>query len=375
MKDYIKLNYNDITIVPDVTTTISSRSECNPYDKDGFLPLFASCMSSVVSIENTHIFNENKVRVVVPRTYSYETRKDLLLTTDFNFVAFSLNETRQLFNEKWISPSVIKDRTLNICIDLANGHMESLISLVKEIKVRYGDKVVIMTGNIANPKTYEEYDKAGVDFCRCSIGTGDGCITSSLTGIHYPVFSLLKEIYEVKKKIGGKCKIIADGGIRDYRDIQKALIFADYVMIGSVFNKAIESAGKTVYGNFYWNFNGNKVYRPLKTFLHRNREVKSKDYPKVMDMIKNNEVEVWKEYYGMASKRAQKLVNEGNNLNNKLKTSEGKVKYNKVEFSINGWVENETDALRSAMSYTNSRTLEDYKNSKWVPILNIAYNK
>lgn len=375
MKDYIKLNYNDITIVPDVTTTISSRSECNPYDKDGFLPLFASCMSSVVSIENIHIFNENKVRVVVPRTYSYETRKDLLLTTDFNFVAFSLNETRQLFNEKWISPSVIKDRTLNICIDLANGHMESLISLVKEIKVRYGDKVVIMTGNIANPKTYEEYDKAGVDFCRCSIGTGDGCITSSLTGIHYPVFSLLKEIYDVKKKIGGKCKIIADGGIRDYRDIQKALIFADYVMIGSVFNKAIESAGKTVYGNFYWNFNGNKVYRPLKTLLHRNREVKSKDYLKVMDMIKNNEVEVWKEYYGMASKRAQKLVNEGNNLNNKLKTSEGKVKYNKVEFSINGWVENETDALRSAMSYTNSRTLEDYKNSKWVPILNIAYNK
>ena len=375
MKDYIKLNYNDITIVPDVTTTISSRSECNPYDKDGFLPLFASCMSSVVSIENTHIFNENKVRVVVPRTYSYETRKDLLLTTDFNFVAFSLNETRQLFNEKWISPSVIKDRTLNICIDLANGHMESLISLVKEIKVRYGDKVVIMTGNIANPKTYEEYDKAGVDFCRCSIGTGDGCITSSLTGIHYPVFSLLKEIYEVKKKIGGKCKIIADGGIRDYRDIQKALIFADYVMIGSVFNKAIESAGKTVYGNFYWNFNGNKVYHPLKSLIYRNKEVKSKDYPKVMNMIKNDEVEVWKEYYGMASKRAQKLVNEGNNLNNKLKTSEGKVKYNKVEFSINGWVENETDALRSAMSYTNSRTLEDYKNSKWVPILNIAYNK
>lgn len=376
MKDFIKLNYNDITIVPEVTTTISSRSECNPYDKDGYLPLFASCMSSVVSVENTPIFNENKVRVVIPRTYSYEMRKNILINDRVNFVAFSLNETRQLFSEEWLNPSIITDdETFNICIDLANGHMSSLIEVIKDIKSKFSNKVLIMTGNIANPKTYEVYNKAGVDFCRCSVGTGDGCITSSLTGIHYPVFSLLKEIYEVKKKVNGKCKIIADGGIRDYRDIQKALIYADYVMIGSVFNKAIESAGETRYGKFYWNFNGNKVYRPLKTLIYRNRKVKSEDYSKVMEKIKNNEVEVWKEYYGMASKRAQKLVNEGNHLNNKLKTSEGKVKYNKVEFSIKGWVENETDALRSAMSYTNSRTLEDFKNSKWVPILNIAYNR
>ena len=77
----------------------------------------------------------------------------------------------------------------------------------------------------------------------------------------------------------------------------------------------------------------------------------------------------------MASKHAQKLINKKNKLNNKLKTSEGRIKVNKVEFSIKSWVENETDALRSAMSYTNSKTLEEYKNSNWVINLNIAYNK
>ena len=182
-------------------------------------------------------------------------------------------------------------------------------------------------------------------------------------------------MYEIKQNIGGRCKIIADGGIREYRDIQKALIYADYVMIGSVFNKAIESAGETRYGKFYWNFNDIKIIRPFKTLFNYGKLVNSKDYSKVMDKIKMGEVEVWKEYYGMASKKSQKLINDANNLNNKLKTSEGKVRYYKVEFSLDGWVENEVDALRSAMSYTNSKTLEEYKNSSWVINMNIAYNK
>lgn len=376
----VKLNYNDITIVPEVTTSISSRSECNPYDDKGFLPIFASCMSSVVSVENTPIFNNNKIRVVIPRTYSYETRINRLKMDRVNFIAFSLNETKQLFSNNKTINSIFDalrddDDTVNICIDLANGHMNNLIDIVKKIKTEYGNKVVIMTGNIANPETYKVYDEAGVDFCRCSIGTGAGCITSSLTGVHFPVFSLLKEMYEIKQNIGGRCKIIADGGIREYRDIQKALIYADYVMIGSVFNKAIESAGETRYGKFYWNFNDIKIIRPFKTLFNYGKLVNSKDYSKVMDKIKMGEVEVWKEYYGMASKKSQKLINDANNLNNKLKTSEGKVRYYKVEFSLDGWVENEVDALRSAMSYTNSKTLEEYKNSSWVINMNIAYNK
>ena len=376
----VKLNYNDITIVPEVTTSISSRSECNPYDDKGFLPIFASCMSSVVSVENTPIFNNNKIRVVIPRTYSYETRINRLKMDRVYFIAFSLNETKQLFSNNKTINSIFDalrddDDTVNICIDLANGHMNNLIDIVKKIKTEYGNKVVIMTGNIANPETYKVYDEAGVDFCRCSIGTGAGCITSSLTGVHFPVFSLLKEMYEIKQNIGGRCNIIADGGIREYRDIQKALIYADYVMIGSVFNKAIESAGETRYGKFYWNFNDIKIIRPFKTLFNYGKLVNSKDYSKVMDKIKMGEVEVWKEYYGMASKKSQKLINDANNLNNKLKTSEGKVRYYKVEFSLDGWVENEVDALRSAMSYTNSKTLEEYKNSSWVINMNIAYNK
>ena len=78
----------------------------------------------------------------------------------------------------------------------------------------------------------------------------------------------------------------------------------------------------------------------------------------------------------MSTKIAQSLINQANSIETKkLKTAEGLLKYQKVEFDIAGWAENETDYLRSAMSYTNSKTLDEYKNSQWVQILKIAYNQ
>ena len=204
------------------------------------------------------------------------------------------------------------------------------------------------------------------------------CTTSSNTSVHYPIFSLMKDIYEVKKRIGGKCKIIADGGIKGFRDVQKALIYADYVMIGGIFNKAIESAGKTTYGSFYWNIRGKKIYRPLKTLMYYGKEVPKKKYEDVIKLIKEGKVTIWKEFYGMSTKRAQESIIKGNNKDfddRKLKTSEGISMHQKVEYSVFGWMRNEIDYLRSAMSYTNSRTLEEYKESEWVAINDIKYNK
>lgn len=181
MKEDIKLNYDDITVMPEVLTDITSRSECNPYDEDGYLPIFASCMSSVVSMENAGDFNAARIKVVIPRSYSVEDRLDFLKTNEGNFVAFSLNEAKKLFVDNFentfakLSYNNKKDKQYRICIDLANGHMKSLLETIKQIKNLNGDRYIIMTGNIANPKTYEEYEKAGVDFVRLGIGGGSVC--------------------------------------------------------------------------------------------------------------------------------------------------------------------------------------------------------
>lgn len=201
------------------------------------------------------------------------------------------------------------------------------------------------------------------------------CSTSSNTAIHFPVFSLLEETYAIKKSIDGKCKLIADGGIKGFRDIQKALIYADAVMIGSLFNRAIESAAKTTYGKSYFNVRGYKILRPFKTLFTYGKEIPRSEFKNVYKLVKSGKLSVFKEYFGQSTKIAQAIVASANSQTLKnLKTSEGLFKYQKVEYSLSGWSENETDFLRSAMSYTNSRTLDDYKESQWVQITKRAYN-
>lgn len=186
----MKIGYDDITIVPERITTIESRKECNPYDENGMLPIFASCMSSVVSMENVKDFNDAKINAVVPRSYSIPDRIRCLsdLNGTSNFVAFSLDEARAIFRKrKETVLSIIKAplyakigrdfvlEPIRICIDLANGHMQCLLNLVKELKDEWGKDIVIMTGNIAEPRTYIDYENAGVDFCRITVGSGSVC--------------------------------------------------------------------------------------------------------------------------------------------------------------------------------------------------------
>jgi hypothetical protein len=385
-QDYeVKLSYDDISIVPETVTNIFSRMECNPFDENGMLPIFAAPMGSVIDEHNWRTFYDNKVNVVIPRTLSLDERKKIMDYTKRQeqhyhpFIAFSLDETIDLFglDSKEITsdmdPDVMRSNhfQMRICIDLANGHMNKLLKVIKDIKKSYGDLVIIMSGNIANPNTYTEYELVGCDYVRVSIGTGSGCLTASNTGVYYPPFSLLKEMSEIRKQYHGNCKIIADGGIKGFRDIQKALIYADYVMIGGLFNKCIESSGLTTYGKSYFKVGQYKLRNYIVDLFRYGKKIDPSKYDKVIPLVKSGMLEVNKQFYGMSTKLAQKETK----TNKSLKTSEGLVKTNKVEYTLEQWIENEMSYLKSAMSYTNSVDLVDYKESQWVRINQITYNK
>lgn len=174
------------------------------------------------------------------------------------------------------------------------------------------------------------------------------CTTSANVSIHYPLASLISECAKYKKDFENPTKIVADGGFKNFSDIIKALALgADYVMIGSIFNKCIESCS-----DIYIKQDGKMVKLNDK-----------------VDFTKN--IEYYKYYRGMSTKEVQMSWNKGD-----LKTAEGITKYNKVEYSLSGWCENFTDYLRSAMSYTNSRTLDMYiGNVDWVVITQNAFNR
>ena len=325
-------------IQPSVVSSLSSRSEANPYDVNGMLPLFTAPMDCVVSEENYDLFTQHKIYAIMPRTIKLEQRIEYVKQD--KWVAFSLAEFEKLF----VNEEIECERPMKVLVDIANGHMLRLFELAKKAKDNYNDELVLMIGNIANPETYEMAVNVRADYVRCSIGTGKGCLSSSNVGVHYPIASLIDEIASIKETLSKKNaklpKIIADGGVRNYSDVIKALALgADYVMIGGVFASMFESAAETK--------------DAFQTLIN---PMEILDEEKKRFMIKNYNIH--KTFYGMSTKRAQMLCDK-----RELKTSEGLECTLLCKYTMKQWVDNLTDYLRSAMSYTNCNNLWDFTHT------------
>lgn len=328
------LSFNDICLIPATISEIEHRSECNPYLDNSMLPLFTAPMTSVVDENNWKIFKSNKINTIIPRSVNWETRLDL---SDKTFIAVSLSEFKRLIDFYHLI------QTIYICVDIANGHMKKLLDLCKKAKEKFGDMIQIMAGNIANPDTYLEYAKAGIDYVRCGIGSGSCCTTSANAGgVHYPMVSLLKEIVRRRSTVNALIirgdstyitvpKIVADGGFSNFDQIIKALaIGADYVMLGKIFAMSEEACGEVV---------------PTK------------------------DEKYMRKYYGMSTKRAQSEFG-----NTELKTAEGIETLVPIKYTLAGWCDNFISYLRSAMSYTNSRNLNEFKNTQYAQISANSFN-
>lgn len=331
----VKYDYNDLLIAPIPVSNIKSRYlDVNPfYNVEGIgehLPLLTAPMDTVVNHDNAYIFQGNKIGVVLPRT---ENKRGRLFST---FTSYGLKDEPQLGeNDRFV------------LLDVANGHMSYVLYWCTILKNKY-PHIKIMAGNIANPETYKLYCESSViDYARVGIGNGNGCLTTQQTGVGYPMASLVRECYDIKQSVANPVKIIADGGIKNYSDIIKALALgADYVMVGSLFSKALESAAP-----LYWK--GIHMPRRLGGAMWRNG------------------FDVKKQFRGMSTKAAQKAL--GNTV---TKTSEGVVRMYDIEYTLPQWKENFESYLRSAMSYAGANSLENFiGKAQTVLISQNAFNR
>lgn len=386
-------SYNELTLVPAKISRISSRSECDPYIDGNTLPIFAAPMASVVSDKNMDVFIKAGIMPVMPRNIDLNVRIENM--NQGRWTALSLCEFCDLFIDE--SDKRTKERSYQICVDIANGHMKKLYDKCEEAKKLSTGKysLVIMTGNIANPETYKyicmmnDGEKI-VDYIRLGIGSGCGCTTTSNGGVHYPIASLVDECRQIKAQWGESSPlIIADGGIRNYDHVIKALALgADYVMIGSLFAQCIESAGmksarktaKKVPLRFpvemyrdlkcragkYWTgyLTDEAIVESLKAWENALYGTTGEEYEKKwqelaarkMTLIEEKELgEIEVKFFGMASADGQISIS-----GQKSKTAEGITKWLPVKFTLNGWTENMASYLRSAMSYCGVRNLKEF---------------
>lgn len=340
----MKLDFDDILIVPKTVTSINSRSEITVRDENGFLPIFAAPMDTVVDRYNMGKYLDLGIRVCLPRI-AEPTEQHYSLNENV-FYAYSLVDFQRIF-----LGDVGKPGKTYALIDVANGHMPAVLETIREAKEKYGDSLCIMAGNIANPETFRVLSEAGADYIRVGIGNGGGCLTTQQTGVGFPMASLIKEVKYIADQMNKPAKIVADGGFKKYSDIIKALALgADYVMLGSIFNKALESAGQDfvkVDNDQYITFN-EYVYSFHTFGSHFDTSNITKENTMAIGAL-------YKKFRGMSTKEVQK--NWGNT---NLKTSEGVVKYQLVEYTLKGWCDNFEHYLKSAMSYTNSHDLSEF---------------
>ena len=189
----ILFDFDDLLIEPATFSKINSRKLVNPRNMWGKLPIMTAPMDTVVDENNFNQFYNKDILPVLPRIPN--PNKDWYDTNIF--LSYSLQDFVELFIKNRI---YVKDgERIMALIDVANGHMIDLYETAKEAKKIYGYSICLMVGNVANPITYQEYARIGVDMVRIGIGNGNGCLTTVQTGVGYPMASLIQECNDIRR--------------------------------------------------------------------------------------------------------------------------------------------------------------------------------
>ncbi len=221
-----------------------------------------------------------------------------------------------------------------IVLDTAHGYQEKMIQAVKSLRTAQ-PKLTIVAGNVVTAEATKALLSAGASIVKVGVGPGAMCTTRVMTAYGRPQFSAVMECAAAAKEMGGY--IWADGGIRYPRDVVLALAAgASSVMWGSMFAGTYESVG---------------------------------------DVLKDNEGMLYKENFGMASRRAVKNRNSFGTAFEIAKKeffeegiSSSKQYINPVRPGAEDIIDYVTAGIRSAMSYCGTQQLADFHERAQVGI-------
>jgi IMP dehydrogenase len=130
-----------------------------------------------------------------------------------------------------------------ILIDIAHGHADVMQQAVEGFRKHCGATALIC-GNVGTAAGACFLKELGVDGIKVGIGPGHGCRTRLETAAGVPQLQAIREAWCA---VGETVPIIADGGIKDDKDIFLALICgASAVMLGSLLAGTDEAPGTVI---------------------------------------------------------------------------------------------------------------------------------
>lgn len=346
-----KLGYDGVLIRPKFST-VPSRSEdfvdtsTRIGDITLKLPIISSNMDTITGVKMARKMAELGGLGLVHRYMSVE--KQLAIVNswphDGSPLGLSLgtlkndkeriDATLALFKDSF--PGV-KPKDVILCVDIAHGDSQHMIDTIKYIRDQ-GWIHSLMAGATCTYEGTKRLLDAGADIVRVGVGPGSACTTRIKTGCGYPQLSAVLECAEAGP-------IIADGGIRSPGDAAKAMAAgADAIMIGGMLSGTDCVPGWDIAMQSYFANIPNASLTDVKR------------HPEDMPSIK---------YRGMASAEARAAFGAA------PVNAEG------ISCTVKARPEGSTDnvvigigeGIRSAMSYTNSTTLDEfYHNSVFIRV-------
>ena len=221
-----------------------------------------------------------------------------------------------------------------LVVDTAHGHQKKMFEALQAIR-KINPRVPIVAGNVVTADGVRDLIEAGADIIKVGVGPGAMCTTRMQTGVGRPQFSAVLECAAEAKRLGKH--VWADGGVRHPRDVALALAAgASQVMIGSWFAGTYESPG---------------------------------------DLKRDSNGRIYKESFGMASKRAVSARTSNEDSFERARKalfeegiSSSRMYLDPIRPGVEDLLDEITAGLRSSMTYAGARTLAEFADRAVVGI-------
>lgn len=357
----VKLDYDDVLIVPQRTTLESRRDVVLERNFSFYhsprvwrgVPVVCSNMVPLTSLAMAVKLSEHKMVTALHKYYSPSELVEIINAAGVDYAWVSIGKSEREL-ERLAEVSDLIGLSPNIVIDVPNGYMESFVKFCSLVRERFPESI-ICGGNVTTPEICEELIiHGGLDICKIQISPGSQCETRKMTGVGYGTFSCVQECshaaHGLRSANGRLGLVMSDGGCRTPGDVCKSICGgADWVMLGGMFAGTDECEGDWEYE--YLCDDGN--WGPMTQSQQRidSRKLRRKSLT----------------FYGMSSHYAQEKHGEGKK---KYRASEGKVSKVPYKGPVEDVIQEVLGGVRSCGAYIGARNLKDY--SKCAKFIRVA---
>jgi IMP dehydrogenase len=238
-------DFDDISLVPRVRSSLPHRSEADPSIAFGpgrlSVPMIGSPMPDVCGVDMCRALGDHGALGILPRFQSVAEQASEVREVGLagGVVAAAVGVTgdfRERFSE------IVAAGCRIVCLDTANGAHEQVAQAVRWVRQEEMG-VFLIAGNVATAETFTWLEDLGVDAIRVGIAGGSVCETRTETGVYAPTPYSVHECVQVRRR----ALIIGDGGTRSPADMCKLLALgADCVMVGSALAGTYEAPGRVL---------------------------------------------------------------------------------------------------------------------------------